>query len=328
MLSPTTALDRTRNELRPHTLDDVVGQDNAKTLMRKAIASCFRLARPLDHVMLVGPSGTGKSTFSHAIANDLGVDVYELEAPVSTDTLLELRTQMFDGDILKIEEIHQQAIMERRGRSAATQPEVLYAVLEDRVLPTASGVLEFPRITMIGTTTDEGMLPDAFLNRFPLQPRLEAYTEAQLATIVRNNARAMGLVVYNDAAMILARASRGVPRAINNFVKNAAILGLELDRDCALEVLAVNNVTSDGLNADMQAMLTFLRTRAKRTRGNGEVVYQASVSSVATAIGKSRDVKAIQLRVEPYLIQQGYVQVVHGGRILTDAGIEKAEELL
>jgi Holliday junction resolvasome RuvABC ATP-dependent DNA helicase subunit len=138
------------------------------------------------------------------------------------DTLLDLREVMRDGDILRIEEIHQQAVMERRGKSSATQPEVLYALMEDRTITTGVGVLPYPHITIIGTTTDEGMLPDAFLNRFALRPHLEPYD---------------------------------------------------------------------------------------------------------TAIGKSRDSKAISLRVEPYLIEQGFIQIGQG-RVLTEAGINRAEELL
>jgi Holliday junction DNA helicase RuvB len=323
--------ERTKNPLRPEQLSDVVGQARAKALMERAIASSVERQRPLDHVLLVAPSGTGKSTFSHAIANGLHVDVFELEAPVSMDTLLELRTTMQHGDILKIEEIHQQGIMDRRGLSTATQPEVLYAVMEDRVIPTATGVLEYPRITVIGTTTDEGLLPDAFINRFPLRPRLERYSRRELRQIVLNNARTLDLRVTHAALAVFADASRGIPRQINNFVKNALVLtalGELCNRAIALEVLDANGITEDGLIADMQAMLTFLYTRARQTNAAGEVTFQASVNTIATAIGKARDSKAIALRVEPYLIEKGYVQVGHGGRRLTDLGIVRAEQLL
>ena len=102
-----------------------------------------------------------------------------------------------------------------------------------------------------------------------------------------------------------------------------------IDADVAAEVLFdLNGVTEDGLTRDMQNMLTFLLTKGKRVKADGEVVYQASVNTVATGIGKSRDSKAIALRVEPYLIEQGYLQVGHGGRNLTDAGVKRAEELI
>lgn len=296
--------------------------------MHTAIESAFSRLQPLDHTLLVAPSGAGKSTFSHVIANELGVDVYELEAPVSADTLLALRTVMYEGDILKIEEIHQQGIMDRRGLSSSTQPEVLYSVMEDRTITTASGVLPYPRITVIGTTTDEGLLPDAFINRFPLRPRLDPYSEEQLVTIAYMNARKLGGTITDSAAHIIAGACRGVPRQINNLVKNAVMFNARIDDDVVRQALMVNDVTEDGLTADMQHMLTFLLTRARHERGDGDVTYQASVNTIATAIGKSRDSKAVALRVEPYLIEKGYVQVGHGGRSLTQAGIQRARELV
>jgi Holliday junction DNA helicase RuvB len=323
--------DRTRNPLRPTRLDEIIGQDDAKYLMRTAIRTAIERRRVLDHILLVGSSGTGKSTFSHAIANELDVDVFELEAPISFDMLAELRTTMQHGDLLKIEEIHQQAIMERRGRSGATQPEVLYSVMEDRVLQTPTGPLEFPRITVIGTTTDEGMLPDAFVNRFALRPRLRPYTVLQMSEIIASNADTLRVRLDADGLLVFAKACRGVPREANNLVKNAAALfgpNDHVDRRRALEVLAINGVTEDGLTTDMQGMLTFLLTRARRKAGDGEIRYQASVNTIATALGKSRDSKSIALRVEPFLIEKGYVQVGHGGRLLTADGIRRAQLLV
>lgn len=329
-IRPTSTDERSVNPLRPSTFDEVIGQERAITMMRRVVESAKTRGEPLDHVLLVGPSGTGKSTFSHVIASELGVDCYEAEAPVSRDTLLELRTTMKDGDVLRIEEIHQQAIMERRGRSTATEPEVLYNVLEDRTIVSENGILPFPKITVIGTTTDEGMLPDPFLNRFPLRPRLERYATAELGVMCVWNASKLGLQIEVDAAVLFAEASRGTPRQINNYVKNAASLttGKVITEAIAQEVLFdLNGVTADGLTPDMQAMLRFLYERSGRTTSDGEVVFQASVNTIATAIGKSRDSKAIALRVEPYLIEEGLVQVGHGGRRLTDRGIERAQEL-
>jgi Holliday junction DNA helicase RuvB len=329
-VAPARSEERSKNPLRPTRLDEVVGQEPAKQLVRAAIETAVDRQAPVDHMLFVGSAGTGKSTFSHVMGNELGVDVWDLEAPVSFDTLLELRTQMQNCDILKIEEIHQQGIMERRGRSAATQPEVFYSIMEDRVLPTERGILEFPAITVIGTTTDEGLLPDSFIDRFPLRPRLVPYTEDDLKEIVHANASALDLRITYGAIDVFADACRGVPRQINNFVKNAVTLtthGGLCDVVGANNVLAVNGITRDGLTPDMQQMLVFLLTRARQKSKDGEVKYQASVNTIATAIGKSRDSKAIALRVEPYLIELGYVQVTHGGRRLTDDGILRAKAL-
>lgn len=327
---PVRTGQRSTNALRPVSWDEIVGQEQAVSMMKRVCeASNFRTA-PLDHILLVGPSGTGKSTFSHVIAAELGVDVYEAEAPVSAETLLSLREVMQDGDILRIEEIHQQGIMERRGKNGGTEPEVLYAVLEDRVISTGTEILPYPAITVIGTTTDEGMLPEPFLNRFPIRPHLEPYEVEDIGVMAIWNAEKLDRRMTVDAAWMLASASRGVPRQVNNYVKNAALLCDDLiDEDVASEVLYVlNGVTEDGLTRDMQNMLTFLLTKGKRTKADGEVVYQASVNTIATGIGKSRDSKAITLRVEPYLIEQGFLQVGHGGRTLTDAGEARAGELL
>jgi Holliday junction DNA helicase RuvB len=317
------------NKLRPTTFAEIVGQARVKRQIERMSEVAKTQGRPMDHILLVGPSGTGKTTFAHVISHKLGTDVYQLEAPVSHDTLIDLAATMKDGDILFLDEIHQQAITERRGRSSATQPEVLFAVMEDHTLPTGHGVIPFPHITLIGATTDEGMLPDAFVNRFPIRPRLEKYSVADMETIAARNAEAMDVALTDEARAIFAKASRSVPREVNNYIRNAAMLapGGRVSAELALEVLDLNGTATDGLTRDMQEMLRFLYTRCRRTSPTQGVRYQASVSSIATAIGKSRDVKAIQLRVEPYLIERGYVQVAHGGRVLTDAGIKRAREL-
>lgn len=322
---------RSGNPLRPNSFETMVGQAPAKRMLARVVERAAEERVPLDHVLLVGPSGTGKSTFSHVLACELDVDVYEVEAPVSQETLLSLRTVMKDRDILRIEEIHQQAIMERRGKSAATEPEVLYNVLEDRTIVSGSGVLPFPAITIVGTTTDEGLLPEPFLNRFPLRPRLVPYTEDQLTELATANARDLGMVPAPEAMRAFAKASRGVPRQINNYLKNARSIlkGQYINLELAYEVLFdLNGVTSDGLTPDMKAMLCFLYEHGGRTNAAGETFYQASLSTLATGIGKARDVKAIVLRVEPFLVQRGWVQVGHGGRRLTDEGIQRAQELL
>jgi Holliday junction DNA helicase RuvB len=327
--SAVTATERTANPMRPTTLDEMIGQERVRKLLRRVIDATARRRQPLDHVLLVGASGAGKSTVANIIANELGVDCFQVQAPVSTETLLDLRTKMVIGDVLFIDEIHQQAIADRRGKSAATDPEVLFHVLEDRRLVTPEGVFDFPHITVIGATTDEGMLPDPFINRFPLRPVLEPYKQAELALIATYNARALAISITRDAATVFARASRGVPRQINNYVKNAALLGDGIDVALAEEVVRdLNRTTDDGLTLDMQRALVFLYRRGKRTnKSDNTTTYQASVMTLATALGKSRDVKAIQLRVEPYLIERGYLQVGHGGRSLTDAGVRRAKDL-
>lgn len=326
--APTPASERTTNPLRPARLADVIGQAPAKKLLARAIDAAFEHRHPLDHVLLAGSSGTGKTTLAHVVATELGVDVYQLAAPVSFDTLVELRTEMRPGAVLFIDEVHLQAIAERRGKESISAPEVLFGVMEDRTLTTPTGVLPFPAVTIIGATTDPGRLPEAFLNRFPLRPRLVDYSHDELVTIAQANAAALNVAITDEAADVLARASAGVPRQVNNLVRNARLLAQgAIARTDALEALDINGISEDGLTPQMQQMLTFLYTRAQRRTGRGEVVYQASVNTIATAIGLSRDTKAVSLYVEPYLIKRGFVQVGHGGRLLTDAGVARAREL-
>lgn len=331
-MSPTATGDTpdTTNPLRPQTIDEIVGQPVAKRLMTRAIDSCLNRIQALPHTLFVGASGTGKTTFAHVLGTALGVDVFEVEAPVSTEFLLSLRTTMPHGAILKIDEIHQQAIAERRGKSSSTQPEILYSIMEDRTMVYQGEILPFPHITVVGTTTDEGALPDAFVNRFPLKPRFVAYTDAEMARIVGWNAQVLQVQMDGAAITALARACRGVPREANNLVKNAAMLfppTAQIGYAEALEVLDIIGVTPDGLTGDMQDMLTFMFTKGRDERA-GEVRYQSSINSIATGIGKSRDTKAVALRVEPFLILQGLVQVHAGsGRRLTDAGVKRAREL-
>jgi Holliday junction DNA helicase RuvB len=333
-LAPAQSEDRTKNKLRPNKLAEVIGQPITKSLLRRAINASFALREPLPHVLLVGPAGGGKSTLSHVLGNELGVDVYDVEAPVSFDTLMQLRTRMYPGDILRIEEVHQQAIMERRGRQSATQPEVLYGLMEDRVLTTPSGPLPFPAITVIGTTTDEGMLPDSFVQRFPLRPELEEYGLDDMRAIARYNATQLDVEISPEAIAIFAKASRANPRQINNLMVNARIVAASMPIASGIGTLVAQltldhmQITADGLTRDMQEALRFLLTKARLETKDGEVKYQASVSSLATALGKSRDAKAIVLRVEPWLIKQGYVQVTPQGRRLTDRGIERARQLV
>lgn len=329
-LKPSSKTAASGNELRPERWDDIVGQAKAKRLLARMVAASKARRRPLDHTLLVGASGTGKTTFANVIANELGTQVWQFEAPINSVTLGELATVMQDGDILFLDEIHQQAAGDRRGRQGSTNPEILFSVMEDFTLPTPTGVMEFPRITVIGATTDPGQLPEAFLNRFPIRPRLESYTEDDMLEIAMRSSRKAGVALTRMAGLTFARASRGVPREVNSFIRNARTLTHEAVRPPLAEeiVCELHGYSLDGLTGDMQGMLTFLYQRGMRVSGKGEVIYQASVSTIATALGFSRDQKAVVLYVEPHLIQRGYVQVRNGGRALTPAGIQRAKELL
>lgn len=320
---------RTQNPLRPSTLDEMVGQQRMRDLLKLLVKHSLETGRTLDHVLLVGPAGTGKTTIANCIANELGTDCYSLEAPVGHETLLDLREVCQPSDVVFIDEIHQQSAGDRRGRTTNNTPEVFLGVLEDRTLVSGNGVLDFPAVTFIGATTDEGQLPDAFVSRFPIRPVLEPYTLDDLTKIAELNAMQLNKTFSGTGAVTFARASRLTPRVVNNYLKNAAGLatGDTIDDDLVALVLHdLNGVADDGLTVDQQNLLGWLLHNGKRTTSSG-TTYQASVSTLATAIGKGRDTKSIVLRVEPWLLSSGYLQITSGGRALTDAGIERAEQI-
>lgn len=314
--------------LRPLTLAQMVGQTRLKAILGRIVTVARVTHRPLDHMLLVGSAGTGKSTLAQVMAYEMGTRVFMLKAPVAFDVFTELARVTRDGDVVWIDEIHMQVSGDRRGISQAADPETFYHVMEDRRLVLRGGVERFPAVTIIGATTDAGLLPEPFLDRFPLKPQLDEYSEAEMTELALRSARALGTPASPEAASVFARASRGIPRQINTYVKNAQSLAATvIDGALAVEIVVeLNSTTLDGLTRDMQRMLTFL-LHAKHEAGNGRITYKAGLGSIATALGKSRDSKAVALYVEPILMKRGLIAVTSGGRELTPAGVQRAEEL-
>lgn len=327
-LNPLDFAARTGNELRPQTFGQMVGQPRLKDQFRRIIHIAQQTGRTLEHILLSGQSGTGKTTFAQVVAHELGRRCFQVQAPLTHDVFLAMQEQCCDGDIVIVDEIHQQVSGDRRGVTQAADPETYYHAMEDRRLPTETSMLIFPAVTFIGCTTDAGLLPEAFIGRFPLRPTLDAYTDDDMQILAEANARSIGLRIDAAAAMILGRAARQNPRQLNDYVKNARALAVgDITVKLAVEVVRVfNNNTLDGLTPDMQGMLRFLLS-SRRESKDGTVVYQASVNTIATALGKSRDTKVVALYVEPWLISKGLVQVTHGGRQLTHSGIDRANQL-
>jgi Holliday junction DNA helicase RuvB len=327
-LQPLSFDARSANALRPATFAEMIGQERLKRLVARIVSNCQTTGRPLDHMMLVGQSGTGKTTLAQVTAHELGATVYQVKAPVTHAILSAAQRTMQDGDVLIVDEIHQQVVGDRRGITQAADPEDFYHVMEDRRLPVEGGMLPFPAITVMGCTTDGGLLPEAFLNRFPLTLTLDPYTSTEMGLLAIANAEQLGILASSEAAAMFGLASRRNPRQVNSYVRNAVALGWHIvTPQMAHEVIVeLNGNTLDGLTQGMQGMLKTL-LRSRRENQKGDVVYQASVNTIATAIGHGRDTKAVALFVEPFLIAEGYVVVTHGGRQLTDAGIKRAQEL-
>jgi Holliday junction resolvasome RuvABC ATP-dependent DNA helicase subunit len=327
-LKPLSFDDRSGDPLRPALLSQMVGQRRLRLLLARIVDNCEATGRPLEHMLLSGQAGTGKTTLGQVIAHELDATVYQTKAPVTHEILAAAQRQLSDGDVLIVDEIHKQVTGDRRGITQAADPEDFYHAMEDRRLPVQGDMLPFPAVTFIACTTDEGLLPEAFLSRFTLRLTLDPYTYAEMGLLANASAQRLGVAIEPEAAAMLGRASRRNPRQLNTYVRNAQSLGYtSITRDAAREVIVdLNGNTLDGLTPDMQAMLKVL-LRSRRENARGEVVHQASVGTITTALGRSRDNKHVQLYVEPHLIAEGLVVVTHGGRSLTPKGITRALEL-
>lgn len=322
--------DQGSSELRPASLDQMVGQDALKPLLRRLIDNSHRTGKRLPHLLMVGASGTGKTTISIVVARELGARCFALKAPVDMDTLEALRTQARDGDVVFVDEVHMQVSGDRRGIMQACDPESFYLLLEDGILASSRGRVPFPDVTWIGATTDVGLLPEPLSNRFPLQPRLAPYTLPDMSRLATANASALGLTLQPGVAEVLASACRLNPRQLNSYMRNIEALTVHqgVTVDLATEVVRdLCGCTLDGLTPSMQTCLRYLYKSCRREYRDGRVMYACSVNQLATACGHGRDTKAISLLVEPWLIQAGLLGVQHTGRTLTEAGVERAKEL-
>lgn len=328
-LGPVEPMERSADPLRPSSLATMIGQERLKPLLRRIIDGSARAGRPLDHVMLIGASGTGKSTLALALANEIGSNVYQAKPPVSLTMFERLREVMRDGDVLYVDEIHLQVTGDRRGAGQAPDPETFYHVMEDYRLITQNGPVPFPHVTVIGATTDSGLLPEPFLGRFGLSLQLDRYTAEEIALMALISARRLGLKLDPRAAYAFADAARSNPRVVNRYLKNAQALapvdGHVGEAEAREVIIDLNGTTLDGLTQGMRAMLSYLLSQPRTVRG--EVVYQSGLGAIATALGHSRDTKAVALYVEPYLIERGFLQVMPNGRKLTEAGVERALSL-
>jgi Holliday junction DNA helicase RuvB len=325
-----TNLDASDNPLRPASLDAMVGQAKLKPLLRRLIDNALSSGQPLDHLLLVGASGTGKTTTALVIARELGRRVFVLKAPVDMDTLSALCDAAQDGDVCFVDEIHMQVSGDRRGLTQACDPESFYLLLEDGILAEPRGPRPFPKVTWIGATTDVGLLPEPLTNRFPLQPRLAPYTEYDMAVLASANAKALGLICGAVECHMFAAACRLNPRQLNSYMRSAKALTADGKigvGDVEEVIVDLAGCTLDGLTPSQQTVLTYLFRNCRRPYRDGTVLYSASVDTLASACGHGRDTKAIALLVEPWLLQQGYLEVRHTGRTLTERGIQRAKEL-
>ena len=301
------------NSLRPKTLDEYVGQKKAKENLKIYIESAKLRGESLDHVLLYGPPGLGKTTLSTIIANEMGVKIRTTSGPAieKQGDLAALLTNLSEHDILFIDEIH---------RMSRSIEEVLYPAMEDYALdiivgqgPSARSIrIDLPRFTLIGATTRAGLLSAPLRDRFGVISRLELYTPQELAQIVKRSAGILGAQIEEDGAMEIASRSRGTPRIANRLLKRVrdyaqikanGVITAQV-ADAALTMLEVDKIGLDKIDKNM--MLSIIKAF-----GGGPV----GLDTLAAMIGE--DPGTIEDVYEPYLLQQGFINRTPRGRMAT-----------
>lgn len=303
--------ERLENTLRPKTLKEYIGQDKVKENLKVYIEAAKKRGEPLDHVLLYGPPGLGKTTLSNIISNEMNSNIKITSGPAieKPGDLAALLTNLSEFDVLFIDEIH---------RLNKSVEEILYPALEDFTLdiiigkgPSARSIrLDLPKFTLIGATTRAGSLTTPLRDRFGIVSRLELYTPEQLDEIVRRSASILGVTINETASFEIARRSRGTPRIANRILKRvrdyASVLG---DGEVTLEItkIALNKLEIDELGLD-ETDRKILETII--TKYNGGPV---GLETLAATIGE--EVETIEDVYEPYLMQQGFVSRTPRGRI-------------
>jgi len=302
--------------LRPRTLNEYIGQDKVKENLRIYIDAAKRRGESLDHVLLYGPPGLGKTTLSGIIAAEMGVDIRITSGPAieKQGDLAALLTNLNDGDVLFIDEIH---------RLSRQVEEILYPAMEDHAIdiiigkgPSARSIrLDLPNFTLVGATTRAGQLSAPLRDRFGVLLRLELYTPDQLAEIVRRSAGILGIEIDPEGAMDIASRSRGTPRIANRLLKRARdfaeVMGNGVITREAAD-LALSRMEIDQLGLDNIDRL-ILNTMIDSYRGG-----PVGLDTIAAAIGE--DPSTIEDVYEPYLMQIGFLSRPPRGRMVTPAG--------
>ena len=299
--------------LRPRTLDDFTGQAAARSNLKVFIEAAKKRGEALDHVLFVGPPGLGKTTLAQIMAHELGVSFRATSGPViaKAGDLAALLTNLEERDVLFIDEIH---------RLNPAVEEILYPAMEDFQLdliigegPAARSVkIDLAQFTLVAATTRLGLLTTPLRDRFGIPVRLGFYTVEELETIVARGARIMGLPMGDDGAREIAARARGTPRIAGRLLRRvrdfADVAGsARVDRTVADRALSRLEVDSIGLDELDRRYLN----QIARNFGGGPV----GIETIAAALSEPRD--AIEDIIEPYLIQQGFIQRTPRGRILT-----------
>ncbi len=310
--------DDTELSLRPKTLDDYIGQDKAKDNLNIYIKAARQRKESLDHVLLYGPPGLGKTTLSGIIAREMGVNLRVTSGPAieKQGDLVAILTSLNEGDVLFIDEIH---------RLSRNVEEILYPAMEDFSLdiilgkgPSARSIrLDVPHFTLVGATTRSGQLTAPLRDRFGVLLRLELYTPEQLGQIVKRSAGILGIPIDDEGALEIASRSRGTPRIANRLLKRVRdIAQIEFDGEINVKVaqsaLARFEIDELGLDDFDRKMLTAIINNY----GGGPV----GLDTLAAAVGE--EAITIEDVYEPYLMQIGFLTRTPRGRCVTQQAYE------
>lgn len=316
LTKPDAALEMT---LRPSLFSEFTGQPKVKERLEIAVAAARARGEPLDHILLNGPPGLGKTTLANIIAKAMDAQLKSTSGPTieKASDLAGLLTNLEEGDVLFIDEIH---------RLQKTIEEYLYPAMEDFKLdiiidqgPNARSIrLNLPRFTLIGATTRSGLLSAPLLTRFPVRERVDYYNAEQLSAIVVRSARLLNIETEETGAMEIARRSRGTPRIANNLLRRVRdytqVRGDgRITREMADKALALLEIDQHGLDEMDKRILEAIVLKF----GGGPV----GVASLAVAVGEEPD--TIEEVYEPYLIMEGYLNRTPQGRVVTELAYKR-----
>lgn len=302
------------NHLRPQMLDDYIGQEKAKTMLKVYIEAAKGRGEALDHVLFYGPPGLGKTTLAGIIANEMGVHMKITSGPAieKPGEMAAILNNLQEGDVLFVDEIH------RLNRQVE---EVLYPAMEDYAIDIMIGKgaaarsirLDLPKFTLVGATTRAGMLTAPLRDRFGVINRLEFYTDQELKTIITRSAKVLDVEIDEQGALELARRSRGTPRLANRLLKRVRDFAQirydgVITEQVAVYALDLLDVDRYGLDhIDRNILMTMIRKF-----GGGPV----GLDTLAASIGE--DSGTIEEVYEPYLLKNGFLQRTPRGRVVTE----------